>query len=164
MSMLPRVTALTRERIAREFDRRGPDVCLAEINEDLRQNNPELLDMISKCASDLGDRARVVQGLGMFYRLLITQSWADVGKSFSSLLPRVTPETRDSIVRQIDDRGAEDFTRECLEGLEESNPELLQMAHNFASRHRDYLGMMQGFGLLYKALVLQSFADRAYLQ
>jgi len=161
MSMLPRATALTRERIAREFDRRGPDVCLAEISEDLKQNNPELLDIISKCAIDLGDRSKVMQGLGMFYRLLITQSWADVGKSFSSPLPRVTPETRDLIVRQIDEKGTKDFTRECLE---ESNPELLQMAHNFASRHRDYLGVMQGFGLLYKALVLQSSADKAYLQ
>jgi hypothetical protein len=36
---------------------------------------------------------------------------------------------------------------ECIEDLEENNPELLQTAHNFATGHRDYLGFMQGFAL-----------------
>jgi len=67
-------------------------------------------------------------------------------------------------VRQIDREGAEAFTRQCIEDLEQNNPELLQTAHNFASGHRDYLRCMQGFALLYKSLVLQSSADRSYLQ
>ena len=37
------------------------------------------------------------------------------------------------------------------------------MAHSFASRHKDYLGIMQGFALLYKSLVVQSSVDRIYL-
>ena len=55
MSPLPHVTEFTRERIAREFDELGPEVCMAEITGDLRQNNPELLDMFSRCAMDVGD-------------------------------------------------------------------------------------------------------------
>jgi hypothetical protein len=135
---------------------------MAEITEDLKRHNPELLDMISRCVSDLG--SKIMQGFGMFYRLLIVQSCTDAGRSLSNLLPRVTAETRDLIVRQIDEKGAEGFTMECIRDIEETNPELLQVAHNFASRHRDYLGVMQGFALLYKALVLQSSVDSVYLQ
>lgn len=164
MSALPRVTGLVRERVAREFDRRGPDACTAEIIENLKQYNPELLDMMLKCAMDLGNRSKVTQGLGMFYRLLIVQSWTDVGRSLPNLLPRITPQTRDLIVRQIDEKGTEAFTMECIQDLEEGNPELLQMAHDFSSRHGDYLGAMQGFTLLYKSLILQSSEDRIYLQ
>ena len=164
MSALPRVTALTRERVARKFDHSGPDACMAEITADLRQENPELLDMILKCASDLGNRPKVTQGLGMFYRLMVAQSWADIGRSLPNLLPRVTPSTRDLIVRQIDEQGVETFTMQCIEDLEENNPELLQTAHHFASAHRDYLGCMQGFALLYKSLVIQSFDDSNHLQ
>ena len=51
MSVLPRVTELTRERISREFDDLGPDACMAEIKADLRQHNPELLDMASRWAA-----------------------------------------------------------------------------------------------------------------
>ena len=40
MSSLPRVTALTRERIAREFDRSGPDACIAEITAELGRRIP----------------------------------------------------------------------------------------------------------------------------
>ena len=105
-----------------------------------------------------------MQGLGMFYRLLIVQLWTDLGRSLPNPLPRVTPQTRDLIVRQIDEEGSGVFTMECIEDLEEGNPELLQMAHNFASRHGDYLGAMQGFALLYKSLILQSSEDRIYLQ
>jgi hypothetical protein len=161
MSLLPHVTTVTRERIAQEFDQLGPDACVAEITHDLRQHNPELLDMISKSAIDLGAPLKVMQGFGMFYRLLVMQSTTDIGKSLLTLLPRVTPETRDLIVGQIDEKGSEMFTMECIEDLERHNPELLQMAHNFASRHADYLGVMQGFGLLYRSLFLQSFADRS---
>jgi hypothetical protein len=164
MSPLPRVTASTRERIAQEFDHLGPDACMVQITNELKQHNPELLDMISKCAVDLGNPPKVMQALSMFYRLLIMQSWADVGSPSPNLLPRVTPETRDLIVGQIDEKGTEAFTMECIGDLEESNPELLQMAHNLASRHSDYLGVMQGFALLYRSLVLQSSAHRKYLQ
>jgi hypothetical protein len=55
-----------------------------------------------------------MQGLGMFYRLMVAQSWTDVGRSLPNLLPRVTPATRDLIVRQIDEKGTELFTTECL--------------------------------------------------
>ena len=75
MSALPRVTALTRERVARKFDHSVPDACIAEITANLEQENPELLDMILKCASDLGNRSKVTLGLGMFYRLMVAQSW-----------------------------------------------------------------------------------------
>jgi hypothetical protein len=47
MSLLPRVTELIREQVAQDFDRLGPDACIAEIIEDLKQNNPEVLDMMS---------------------------------------------------------------------------------------------------------------------
>jgi hypothetical protein len=164
MSALPRVTTLTRERIARKFDHSGPDACVAEITANIRQHNPELLDMILKCATDLGNRSKVMQGFGMFYLLLVAQSSADVGRSLPNLLPRVTPATRDLIVRHIDQVGIEAFTMQCMDELEENNPELLQTAHNFASEHRDYLGLMQGFALLYKSLLLQSSEDKKYLQ
>jgi hypothetical protein len=164
MNPLPRVTESTRERVAREFDHLGPDACMTKITSDLERHNPEVLDMMSKCADDLGNPTKIMQGLGMFYRLLVMQSRADVGESLLSLPPRVTPDTRDLIVKQIDEKGTEDFTMECIDDLEETNPELLHMAHNFASKHRDYLGVMQGFALLYKSLVLQSSADRACLQ
>jgi hypothetical protein len=163
MSPLPRVTALTRERIAREFDRSGPDACMAEIAAELGRENPELLDMMLKCAADLGDRPKVLQGLGMFYRLMVAQSGEEVGRSLPNRLPRVTPATRDLIVRQIDEDGTEAFTLQCIEDLEATNPELLQTAHNSASGHHDYLGFMQGFALLYKSLLLQSSAGRNYL-
>ena len=52
MSVLPRVTELTRERISREFDDLGPDACMAEIKADLRQHNPELLDMAFRWAGE----------------------------------------------------------------------------------------------------------------
>lgn len=48
LSVLPRVTERTRERVAREFDDLGPDVCMNSIMRDLQRHNPELLDMASK--------------------------------------------------------------------------------------------------------------------
>ena len=75
--------------------------------------------------------------------------------------PRVSPAARDAIVREIEDKGAEGFTFQALDEMERANPELLQMAHGFASRQRSYLGMMQGFALMYAALSAQSAADRA---
>ena len=47
--------------------------------------------------------------------------------------------------------------------LEQKNPELLQMAHNFASRFERYLGVMQGFALVHRSLLTQLTADRRVL-
>lgn len=167
MSPLPRVTELTRERITREFDSRGPDACMAEIFRDLKWSNPEFLEMAHQCAADLGNASKIMVGFGMFYRLLLRQSpapeAATAEPSVLSPLPRVTPETRDLIVQQIDELGGETFTMDTIEELEEDNPELLQLAHGFASRSDDYLGVMQGFALLYSSLIVQSIADRARL-
>jgi hypothetical protein len=75
-------------------------------------------------------------------------------------LPRVTARTRASIVAEIDQRGAEAFIRDAIQSLENDNPELLQMAHFFASEQDNYRGIIQGFALLYAALVIQSSTDR----
>jgi hypothetical protein len=163
MSALPRVTELTRERVAREFDDVGPDACIADIVQHLRSYNPEILDMASRSASDLGEPAKIMVGFGMFYRLLIAQSPLGAGTSRLSPLPRVTPETRDAIVRQIDEKGTEAFTLETIDEMEQENPELIQMAYGFASRYPDTLGVMQGFALLYRSLADQSTVDRARL-
>lgn len=165
MSALPRVTEASRERIAREFDDLGPERCVAATTRDLRQNNPELFDMAAKCAADVGDPVAIMIGFAMFYRLLRAQSPApaQTDEAWPYPLPRVTPATRDLLVEQIDAEGTQAFTMAAIDSLEKDNPELLQMAHNFASRHRDYLGIMQGFALLYRSLVVQSAADRRSL-
>jgi hypothetical protein len=76
MSTLPRVAPLTRERVAREFDDRGPEVCRTEIALDLEANNPEILDMATRCARDVGEFTRVMTGFCMFYRLLTYEARA----------------------------------------------------------------------------------------
>ena len=164
MSYLPRVTAATHERVYREFDDHGPEACLAEITQELERHNPELLDMITRCASDVGPHGRIMWGFGMFYRMLALQASPAGQTSLLNPLPRVTPETREHIIRVIDARGTEAFTTEAIDELEEQNPELLQMAHGLASRHPDYLGVMQAFALLYRSLSLQAARDRAYPQ
>lgn len=162
MSALPRVTEKARELVAREFDARGPDICMSEIIEHLALHNPELLDMAAKCAADLRNPKKAMVGFGMFYRLLVTQfPWA--GARALAPLPRVSAETRVLLVSEIDEKGAGAFTRQTIAELEESNPELLQMAHNFASGFGDYLHVMQGFALLYKSLLVQSAMERARL-
>src|SRR5882672_7410153 len=98
MSLLPRVTEKARELVAREFDTRGPDVCMAEVIEHLERHNPELLDMAAKCAADLGNPAKAMVGFGMFYRLLIMQFPATVGAGLLPPLPRVGAETRALLV------------------------------------------------------------------
>jgi hypothetical protein len=170
MSWLPRVVEHTRERISREFDNLGPDACLAEIARDMRANNPELLDMATKCARDVGNQPEMMVGFALFYRLLVAQSGAALpaparGGDARALdaLPRVTAQTRERVVEEIDRQGSGSFTRRSLEELERGNPELLQMAHNFSSRHKDYLGAMQGFALLYACLAAQAVADRSSL-
>jgi hypothetical protein len=167
MSTLPRVAEFTREQIAREFDDLGPDACIAEISAHLRDNNPEWLYMAVNCADDVGDPQRIMGGFCMFYRLLIAQAAPGHPMTIESgapaalnPLPRVSAATRAAIVVAIDKSGSETFINDALEELEGDNPELLQMAHHFASAYENYLGVMQGFALLYIALVLQSSADR----
>ena len=158
--MLPRVTEETRELIAREFDTRGPDVCTAEVVAHLKRHNPEILDMATRCAADVGDSQKVMLGFAIFFRLLVP------GLPTSgnlSPLPAVSEETRARLVREIDTQGTEAFTMEAIAEFERSNPELLQMAHNFATRLRQYLLAMQGFALMYRALVLQCSDQRARL-
>ncbi|MGZ3284806.1 MAG: hypothetical protein ACXU9A_19325 [Xanthobacteraceae bacterium] len=149
------MTEVTRERVSREFDNLGPDACVTDIAAAMRRHNPELLDMAQRCAADLGAAQEPMVGLAMFYRLLVAEAAPELA------LPRVSRATRDAIVREIDDKGAEGFTFEALDEMERANPELLQMAHGFASRQRSYLGMMQGFALIYATLSAQSAADRA---
>jgi hypothetical protein len=160
MSLLPRVTEKARELIAREFDARGPDACMAEIIEHLERHNPELLDMAAKWGADLENPAKAMFGFGMFYRLL---NPALPGTSVLSPLPRVSEETRARLVREIDEKGPGNFTLDAIAELEQHNPELLQMAHNFASGLENYLHAMQGFALLYKSLIIQSRTERAKL-
>jgi hypothetical protein len=159
MSWLPRVGERTRERVSREFDNLGPDACVAEVLDELRRGNPELLDMASRCAADLGDPARLMGGFAMFYRLLVAEARL---LRFESL-PRVSAETRERVARQIDEQGAEAFTHEAVAGLERTNPELLRMAHVFSSQQKNYLATMQGFALLYTSLLAQAAADRTTL-
>ena len=169
MSSLPCVAALTRERVAREFDHRGPEVCRTEITLDLEANNPELLDMAARCARDVGNFARVMTGFCMFYRVLSAQARAGLGASSDpdkqrlSLLPRVSAATRAEIVRRIDAIGSQEFTREAIGELERANAELLLMAHNFAEDHPDYGGVMQGFALLYACLLAEATREREVL-
>ena len=158
MSLLPRVTALTRERVSLDFDTHGPDVCTTEIFGQLERENPELLKMASKCAADSGDPSRLMVGFGMFYRLLAQES-----RNSGIAIPYVEPETRDLLVSEIDEMGIESFTSTAISELETANPELLQMAHHFASHFENYLHAMQGFALLYRALAIQSMQRRGRL-
>ena len=160
MSYIPRVSEFTRERISREFDDLGPAACVAEILGQLQAHNPEVLDMMSKCATDVGNPDRIMVGFAMFYRLLLAEELAVMGRTQGGMIPRVAPETRDMLVRDIDEKGPDGFTFEAIDQLHDDNPELLQMAHNFASRHESYLGIMQGFCLVYQSIAIQSAAER----
>ena len=171
MSMsLPRVNALTRERVARELDDRGPDVCLTEVVHELQASNPEVLDMAMRCARDVGDFPRVMTGFCTFYRLLSDEARTAAGASRESadarsigLLPRVSATTREAIVRRIDAIGPDEFTRQAIAELERDNPELLLMSHNFAEDQKDYIGVMQGFALIYASLLEESRRERGPL-
>jgi hypothetical protein len=136
---------------------------MVEIEEDLEHHNPELLDMAAKCARSLGDYRRIMVGFGMFYRLLLAPAMPGSETGMLNPLPRVTVQTRDAIVRAIDSEGTEAFAMEVIAELEANNPELLRMAHGFASRQKDYLAVMQGFALLYRSLRDQFAADRRLL-
>lgn len=163
MSFLPRVTEFTREFVSRQFDDLGPEACMEEITADLARENPELLAMARKCAADVGDESRIMVGFGMFYKLLASASSDGVGDAILHALPTVTGQTRDVLVREIDEDGADAFTIKALADLERTNPELMQMAHGFASRQNDYLRVMQGFALIYRSLGEQSARDRKRL-
>jgi hypothetical protein len=99
----------------------------------------------------------------MFYRLILGQSPVVAGASDLAPILRVSRETRMLLVAEIDEKGPDAFTMESIAELEKSNSELLQMAHNFASRLGNYLHAMQGFALLYRSLLLQSRTEQARL-
>lgn len=157
------ISVTTRERIAREFDERGPDACLAEVVEDLRRNNPQLLGIARSCAASLDDPSRIMLGFAMFYRLLIAPAVPAVGAPNVSPLPCVTYETCGIVIDEIDRDGTEAFTMRIIQDLEDSNSELLQMAHSFASRQVDYLGAIQGLALFYKSIIEESREVRSRL-
>jgi len=90
----------------------------------------------------------------MFYRIL----WLGA-RERGGPLPRITPETRDAIAALAGECGEAQFVSLASETLLKENPCLLQMADSFASRHDDYLGIMQGFALLYKGLSAQAVID-----
>jgi hypothetical protein len=163
MSSLPRVSEITREQVAREFDDFGPAACTARLVQYLERGDPELLDMILRCANDVGHASKIMTGFAMFYRLLLVEASSAQGGTELNPLPRVSPDTRDELVRKIDEQGPEAFAMETIDQLERNNPELLQMAHRFASTHHDYLRTMQGFALLYQSLLSQLSADRTRL-
>ena len=156
MSLIAPLAEATRERIAREFDDRGPSACMAEILTDLKRNNPELLDIASRCAESLGDAGRIMQAFGMFYRLMI-DPWPPSGHPLGlSPLPRVTPDTRGTLVEEIDREGPEAFTLRTVSDLERGNPELLRALHAIASATRHPLGVTQGLALFYRAVIVQA--------
>src|SRR5690349_14619857 len=106
MTALPRVAEQTREKVSTELDDAGPGACVARISETLRNENPELLDMAMKWARGSGVPDKLMVGPCMFYRLLMVESGPQDDLTpvpALSMLPRVSPETRDSIVQQIDE-------------------------------------------------------------
>jgi hypothetical protein len=160
---LPRVSSTTRETIARELDSRGPAACVQEAVQELSATNPEILDMATKCAASFGQHSeRALLELCMFYRLLSVElKRMTAVMALLCPLPRVSEQTRARVLEQIDGQGVERFTISAINELEASNAELLQMAHNAATRLGSYLLLMQGFALLYKALSEQAMADSA---
>lgn len=165
--MLPCVDEQVREQVSREFDDRGPTACVAAISEEMRTANPEVFDMAQRCSRDVGDSTQIMVGLCMFYRLLSAQaqqgSASDITWVRHNSLPQVRPDTRDLITREIDRSGPEAFTQCWLDALEHDNPQLLLMSHLFAAKHNNYLGIMQGFALIYACLESQSKSDQARL-
>jgi hypothetical protein len=169
MATLPRVDRITWERVSREFDERGPEVCRTEIIRELEVDNPEILDMAKRCARDVGDFNRIMNGFCMFYRLLNAEARAGMNASerrvahHSTMLPRVSPMTRAGVAESIERVGNVEFTRETIAALERNNPELLQMGHSFAENQSDYAGVIQGFALLYACLLAEGAQQRGAL-
>src|SRR5258705_11839663 len=104
MSLLPRITEKARELVSREFDTRGPDVCMAEVIEHLEQHNPELLDMAARCAADLDNPGKAMLGFGAFYLLLVGSLPPLAGPRFLTPLPRSRAGTRTHIYAEIDEK------------------------------------------------------------
>jgi hypothetical protein len=156
--------------VAREFDYRGPDVCRTEITLELDTSNPEVLDIATRCARDVGDFHCAMTGFCMFYRLLTAEA-QDSARRFSleggshpiSLVPRVQPATRSEVVKRIEAVGSRDFTLEALDDLERNNPELLLTAHHFAEDQSDYAGVIQGFALIYAVLSTEAVREHGVL-
>jgi hypothetical protein len=169
--MLPRVDEGTREKVTREFDDDGPAVCIAQITEEMRTENLEILDIARRCSRDVGEPADIMVGMCIFYRLLSAQAMrslpepasGETGWMAGNALPRVLPETREFIASEIGRMGTEAFTQERLDSMEHDNPELLQMAHLFASRRANYLGIMQGFALIYACFQAQAQSEAVRL-
>jgi hypothetical protein len=157
---LPCVSHITRERIARELDDRGPEVCLTETLQELSVANPEILDIATKCAASFGQAsAKILLELCVFYRLLAEEFRAThPALRVLAPIPRVTKATRAKIVGDIDQHGVDEFTLKAVAHLEQQNPELLDMANGSATRLGSYLPVMQGFALVYRALVEQAVA------
>jgi hypothetical protein len=156
---LPRVSAETRERLSKEFDDYGPVMRAGRTLDLIQRENPELLEMATRWARDIGDSERMMQGFAMFYGLLRDAAGRRVEGGARDVLPRVSGETRDALVRLIDTRGSEAFVMEAVDHLERYNPELLQATHRVASQHPDYLAVIQGFALFYMALLVQLRGD-----
>jgi hypothetical protein len=123
--------------------------------------------MATKSARDSSDPKRILSGFCMFYRLLTAQVLLDcppdaITDMLTALnpLPRTTVQTRAAIVAAIDENGVAIFVNNAILELENTNPELLQMAHYFELAQANYWATMQGFALLYTALLFQSGADR----
>jgi hypothetical protein len=113
-----------------------------------------------KWAGEGKEGKKLFTAFGMFYRLLAAEASALLESDALSPLPQVSSETRDRILARIARIGDEQFCREAIGNLEAANPELLQMAHSFASVRPDYARTMQGFALLHEALLIQSQSDR----
>ena len=160
MSVLPRVSPTTRELVSREFDDLGPAACVPAIVKDIQRNNPELLHMARQWVNDLDDPDGVMAAFSMFYRLLGAELPAIPGSAGLSPLPRVSDDARSMIVERIDAEGGDTFSLSAIDDMDQSNPELLQMAHYFASGRADYAQIMRGFALLYATLKVQTDIDR----
>jgi len=151
---LPLIDERLWERVARDFDEVGPEACMAEIVDELLAHNPHYLEMAMRIARDVSEPEHMLPGFAMFYRIL----WLGA-RERGGPLPRITPETRDAIAALAGECGEAQFVSLASETLLKENPCLLQMADSFASRHDDYLGIMQGFALLYKGLSAQAVID-----
>lgn len=160
MSILPRVSPATRERVSQEFDEFGPAACVSAIEKDVQTNNPEWLHMARQWIGDLDDPDTVAVACCMFYRLLTAE--LPVGHEAPGLspLPRVSGDTRGVILERIDAAGGDGFSLSAVDEMGQSNPELLRMAHDFASGRADYAQVMRGFALLYATLKAQTDIDR----
>ncbi|WP_193394944.1 MULTISPECIES: hypothetical protein [unclassified Sphingobium] len=128
---------------------------MTEILDDLSAHNPHYLEMALRCAAGFSDPERIMTGFAIFYRILELDA-----RDRSGAVPRITPDTRDIVSALIGEVGEERFILLATETLRSENPCLLQMAHSFSSRYKDYLAIMQGFLLLYKCLAAQAVTDR----